>query len=102
MSEQDRYESHLGAYPNNPIPGASRPRVNFEAMTRGSGAEQDRYGSHFSIRPDNPVRAPAGSSGWPNASGLGRGPSQAEQDRYSSHFSLVRRPITCSRMKRLY
>jgi hypothetical protein len=93
MAEQDRYESHLGANPNNPIPDASRPRVSFKAM--GSGAEQDRYGSHFSIRPENPVRAPAGSSVWPNTSGLGKGvsASASEQDRYSSHFSLVPLPV---------
>lgn len=91
MAEQDRHESHFGANPDKPIPGASRPRLNFKAM--GSGAEQDRYGSHFSIRPENPVRASAGSSVWPNTSGLGKEASASEQDRYGSHFSLVPLPV---------
>jgi steroid 5-alpha reductase family enzyme len=88
MAEQDRYESHLGANPNNPIDGASRPRVNFDALARGSGAEQDRYASHFSINPDSIL---------PNASRFGKGASASEQDHYGSHFSLVQLPVCLER-----
>ncbi|KAF2141201.1 uncharacterized protein K452DRAFT_359005 [Aplosporella prunicola CBS 121167] len=45
MAEQDRYGSHFGSNPSNPVQDS--PSVNLQNLPKGSGAEQDRYGGWF-------------------------------------------------------
>ncbi|GME50337.1 hypothetical protein GTA08_BOTSDO07666 [Neofusicoccum parvum] len=45
MAEQDRYGSHLGANPTNPVKDS--PSINLQNLPQGAGAEQDRYGGWF-------------------------------------------------------
>ncbi|KAF4303883.1 hypothetical protein GTA08_BOTSDO07666 [Botryosphaeria dothidea] len=78
MAEQDRYGSHWGANPNNPVKDS--PSVNLDNLPKGSGAEQDRYGGWFGGKaPSAGQIKDQVQEHLPKASG-------AEQDRYGGWF----------------
>lgn len=78
MAEQDRYASHLGANPTNPVKDS--PSVNLHNLPKGSGAEQDRYGGWFGGKaPSADQVRDRIQDNLPHGSG-------AEQDRFGGWF----------------
>ncbi|KAK8151120.1 hypothetical protein BC567DRAFT_188153 [Phyllosticta citribraziliensis] len=74
MAEQDKYASHLGANPSNPVHDS--PHINVQNLPKGAGAEQDRYGGWFGSKGPSAEQV---QESLPKASG-------AEQDRYGGWF----------------
>ncbi|KAH7064872.1 hypothetical protein B0J12DRAFT_560267 [Macrophomina phaseolina] len=78
MAEQDRYGSHWGANPTNPVNDS--PSVNLNNLPKGSGAEQDRYGGWFGGKaPSADQIKDRVQDNLPQGSG-------AEQDRFGGWF----------------
>ncbi|KAB2579207.1 uncharacterized protein LTHEOB_1554 [Lasiodiplodia theobromae] len=76
MAEQDRYGSHWGANPNNPVKDSSSVNLQNIPAPQGSGAEQDRYGGWFAGKAPSVDQI---QDKLPKASG-------AEQDRFGGWF----------------
>ncbi|KAL1648090.1 hypothetical protein SLS58_002417 [Diplodia intermedia] len=76
MAEQDRYGSHFGANPNNPVKDSPSVNLHNIPVPQGSGAEQDRYGGWFGGKGPSADQI---QDKLPKASG-------AEQDRLGGWF----------------